>query len=147
MTLLPDIDNESNYLSKLRFKDGSALTEKEIKKFINTGFTKNKADVIEIAGLVDDIGIKETITFLEDHKGETFLTVLKKSNLFSEARRKYYLDLTAPFRSFSDMKEGIVKCPKCGSKKTKTISIPTRAADEPATEFSSCVCGHNWRRN
>lgn len=41
--------------------------------------------------------------------------------------------------------EGILTCPKCKSKKTSYYQMQTRSADEPATNFCSCVCGHRWR--
>jgi DNA-directed RNA polymerase subunit M/transcription elongation factor TFIIS len=41
--------------------------------------------------------------------------------------------------------EGLLTCPKCKSKKTTYYQMQTRSADEPATNFCSCVCGHRWR--
>jgi transcription elongation factor S-II len=41
--------------------------------------------------------------------------------------------------------EGLLTCPKCKSKKTSYYQMQTRSADEPATNFCSCVCGHRWR--
>lgn len=41
--------------------------------------------------------------------------------------------------------EGILTCPKCKSKKTSYYQMQTRSADEPATNFCSCACGHRWR--
>ena len=41
--------------------------------------------------------------------------------------------------------EGAFKCRKCKSKKTDYYQMQTRSADEPATNFCSCACGHRWR--
>jgi hypothetical protein len=41
--------------------------------------------------------------------------------------------------------EGILTCPKCKGKKTSYYQMQTRSADEPATNFCSCACGHRWR--
>jgi hypothetical protein len=41
--------------------------------------------------------------------------------------------------------EGLLTCPKCKSKKTTYYQMQTRSADEPATNFCSCACGHRWR--
>ena len=144
---LPEIETESDLLANLKFKNGNSLTDKEIKKIIATGYTKEKENIIEISGLIDNIGIKETITYLISSKdnNKNFITMLKESPIFSEARRKYFLDLTSDMRSVSNMVEGIYKCPKCGSKKAKTIQKQTRGSDESTTEFNSCVCGHNWK--
>jgi DNA-directed RNA polymerase subunit M/transcription elongation factor TFIIS len=44
-----------------------------------------------------------------------------------------------------DAYEGILTCPKCKSKKTSYFQLQTRSADEPATNFCNCLCGHRWR--
>jgi DNA-directed RNA polymerase subunit M/transcription elongation factor TFIIS len=45
-----------------------------------------------------------------------------------------------------DVKEGVNKCSKCGSKKTFQFSLQIRSCDEPATIFLTCaMCGHRWR--
>lgn len=144
---LPEIENETDLLKNLKFKDGKTLTEKEIKKIIDTGYVKDKKYINEISGLFDILGIKETIIYLTKCRNENkdFLNMLKSSIIFSEARRKYFLDLTADMRSTSNMIEGIYKCPKCGSKKVKSIVKQTRGADEATTEFNSCVCGYSWK--
>lgn len=39
-------------------------------------------------------------------------------------------------------------CPKCGHKRAYFMSIQTRSADEPMTNFFKCCnvsCGHRWR--
>jgi transcription elongation factor S-II len=41
--------------------------------------------------------------------------------------------------------EGLLTCPKCKGKKTTYYQMQTRSADEPATNFCSCACGHRWR--
>ena len=144
---LPEIETEIDLLKNLKFKDGKTLTEKEIKKIIDTGYVKEKKHIIEISGLIDILGIKETIVYLTKCRSENkdFLNMLKSSIIFSEARRKYFLDLTADMRSTSNMTESIYKCPKCGSKKVKSIVKQTRGADEATTEFNSCVCGYSWK--
>jgi transcription elongation factor S-II len=44
-----------------------------------------------------------------------------------------------------DAYEGLLTCPKCKGKKTTYYQMQTRSADEPATNFCSCACGHRWR--
>ena len=147
MSSLPEIETEFDLLKNLKFKNGSSLTEKEIKKIIDSGYVKEKENIIEISGLIDSLGIKDSIKYLYQSKEEEkdFINMLKDSFIFSEARRKYFLDLTADMRSVSNMLEGIYKCPKCGSKKVKTIQKQTRGSDESTSEFNSCVCGYNWK--
>jgi DNA-directed RNA polymerase subunit M/transcription elongation factor TFIIS len=42
--------------------------------------------------------------------------------------------------------EGLFKCPKCKHKKTTYYSVQTRSADEPMTNFITCLkCTHRWK--
>ena len=42
--------------------------------------------------------------------------------------------------------EGIFQCKACGSKKTTFYSLQTRSADEPMTNFITCVqCKNRWK--
>ena len=43
-------------------------------------------------------------------------------------------------------KDGIFQCKKCNSKKTTYYSLQTRSADEPMTNFITCLtCGNRWK--
>lgn len=47
-----------------------------------------------------------------------------------------------------DVVEGVVECGKCGSKKVFSVSIQTRAADEPMSTRAYCtVCKYRWTQN
>lgn len=42
--------------------------------------------------------------------------------------------------------DGLFKCPKCRNKKTTYYSVQTRSADEPMTNFITCLtCSHRWK--
>jgi hypothetical protein len=42
--------------------------------------------------------------------------------------------------------EGMFKCRKCGSKKTRYYQMQTRSADEPMTTYVTCTaCGLKWK--
>lgn len=41
--------------------------------------------------------------------------------------------------------QGLLTCPKCKTNKTSYYQMQTRSADEPLTNFCSCLCGHRWR--
>lgn len=46
----------------------------------------------------------------------------------------------------NDDNEGIFQCRKCKSKKTTYYSLQTRSADEPMTNFITCLgCGNRWK--
>lgn len=45
-----------------------------------------------------------------------------------------------------EVSDGLFECRKCGSKKTTYYSLQTRSADEPMTNFITCVqCGNRWK--
>ena len=45
-----------------------------------------------------------------------------------------------------EVSDGIFECKKCGSKKTTYYSLQTRSADEPMTNFITCVmCKNRWK--
>ena len=46
-----------------------------------------------------------------------------------------------------DVKEGMYKCPRCGSKRTLSYQKQTRSADEPMTDIIKCTeCPNKWHR-
>lgn len=47
-----------------------------------------------------------------------------------------------------EAEEGVVECKKCGSLKVFSVSVQTRAADEPMTTMAQCtVCKTQWSYN
>ena len=47
-----------------------------------------------------------------------------------------------------EVEEGVVECKKCGSSKVYSVSVQTRAADEPMTTMAQCtVCKTKWSYN
>lgn len=47
-----------------------------------------------------------------------------------------------------EVEEGVVECKKCGSFKVFSVSVQTRAADEPMTTKAQCiVCNAKWSYN
>lgn len=47
-----------------------------------------------------------------------------------------------------EAEEGVVQCKKCKSMKVYSISVQTRAADEPMTTISQCtICKSKWSHN
>jgi DNA-directed RNA polymerase subunit M/transcription elongation factor TFIIS len=45
-----------------------------------------------------------------------------------------------------DVEDGVFTCHSCGSKKTSYYSLQTRSADEPMTNFITCViCKNRWK--
>ena len=51
-----------------------------------------------------------------------------------------------PPRYESHNADGIFQCKKCKSRKTEYYSLQTRSADEPMTNFITCInCGNRWK--
>ena len=145
MTTLKNISIESNLLSEITFNNRDKLTNKEIENLLKTEVIKNKEDIIEIIPLIEIDGFNNTVKFLEKNKEKSLIDIIKESSIYNVARKNYFLKLSAPLRDFSKIIDGIYKCPKCGSRKVITIQKQTRSADEPTTEFNTCVCGYKWR--
>ena len=50
------------------------------------------------------------------------------------------------FEEGSSVEDGIFQCKNCNSRKTTYYSVQTRSADEPMTNFITCVqCGNRWK--
>jgi len=56
-----------------------------------------------------------------------------------EHRRRVVADLKPPTPRSSTRELGIFRCPKCGGRHTTHYSMQTRSADEPMTNFVSCL--------
>lgn len=49
-------------------------------------------------------------------------------------------------QGFENTADGIFKCSKCNKRKTTYYSRQLRSADEPMTNFITCLnCGHKWK--
>jgi len=112
------------------------LNDKEDKKWFKSQVYNDLADT------TDEEKIK---TYIED--------VIKQGKLgwdhdsFSDVKQSqqeqddYILN---PFEA----EEGVVECKKCGSSKVYSLSVQTRAADEPMTTMAQCtICKTRWSYN
>jgi DNA-directed RNA polymerase subunit M/transcription elongation factor TFIIS len=46
------------------------------------------------------------------------------------------------------VEEGVMECGRCGGKRVYSVSVQTRAADEPMSTRAFCVtCKHRWTQN
>lgn len=75
------------------------------------------------------------------------ITNIFESYLYTDCKTKQQERddfITNPFT----VEEGVMKCDKCGSKKTYSHQKQVRSADEGFTTFCYCVnCGAKWRIN
>ena len=96
-------------------------------KFVSILLDLNNKDT----NLVDKIVNKELLP--------RELGFLTPQNIFPE---KY-----KPVEFIDDnVEDGIFQCRKCGSRKTTYYSLQTRSADEPMTNFITCIeCKNRWK--
>lgn len=63
-----------------------------------------------------------------------------------EERRRAEKERYQRARTLRDMPDGLLRCRKCGLKKTTYSLLQTRSADEPMTAFVTCMnCGTRWK--
>ena len=68
-----------------------------------------------------------------------------KSSSYETIRFEVSNEIDRETRSM-EVAEGVFKCYKCSSYKTTSVGIQTRSADEPMTNFITCVnCGNKWK--
>lgn len=91
----------------------------------------------------------EIFDYLENHDYKT--KVLNKEILSKDMGFIHYKEIDPEqwkpvvYENESDS-EGIFKCMKCKSQKTTYYSLQTRSADEPMTNFITCLnCGNRWK--
>ena len=63
---------------------------------------------------------------------------IEASDIFASWNPKHFKD--------ENVEEGIFQCRKCKSRKTEYYSLQTRSADEPMTNFITCLnCKNRWK--
>lgn len=72
--------------------------------------------------------------------------ILLNSSIFDEQYKIYQTEIYQS-KTITDVVQGSVPCPNCGSYKTRVQQLQLRSADEPMTELGKCInCGTNWRK-
>lgn len=67
------------------------------------------------------------------------------SHMFNANKKDFEYNIDREFRPM-EVAEGIFECRKCGGKKTTSIGVQLRSADEPMTNFVTCVsCKNKWK--
>ena len=94
------------------------------------------AKIEKIASIAPDVPSKWPVDdFVEDMTPELYSKILRKKEL-----EEYNLNNKASTNIF--------KCAKCKNRKCHITEKQTRAGDEPATTFVTCIeCDHTWRFN
>tara|TARA_B100001094_G_scaffold319286_1_gene363906 strand:- start:6480 stop:6932 length:453 start_codon:yes stop_codon:yes gene_type:complete len=84
----------------------------------------------------------ENDAFLQKIKDKSFscknVGNLEACDIFESWNPKHFKD--------ENVEEGIFQCRKCKSRKTEYYSLQTRSADEPMTNYITCLeCKNRWR--
>lgn len=97
---------------------------------------------------------KQHFIFIKDMilSNETLLNKIKSKEILTKDVAFLRLDDIKKMNSGKEIEDeeevadGIFQCKKCGSKKTTYYSLQTRSADEPMTNFITCVeCKNRWK--
>lgn len=129
-------------------EDDSSLLEEAIHEyFLKHTETTYQNLAYQIYGKLSPHSIEASIgtlssTLIQQIKNEKILFQGSDFRLERDKDEKEAKNIETPL----DVKEGVNKCSKCGSKKTFQFSLQIRSCDEPATIFLTCaMCGHRWR--
>lgn len=128
-------------LKSLEFNNGKKILSLNNKAFIydlicfflnDNDFEKSINEIKKI--LIEYENIKE------DYE------IIFNSNIFMEAKINYYNELESS-RNNVQVEEGLFQCinPQCKSRKTLSVGVQKRSADEPMTYENQCtVCRTKW---
>ena len=100
---------------------------------------------LRVSLIKGELGPKTIVSMKDNELGnEAFkLRVVEQQKYAMEAGRS---DQIAEFRASKGAESGMYQCGKCKSKKVTMHPMQTRGADEPMTEFYTCLeCGSQWK--
>ena len=155
MAVIPDIRTVKQNASLLRAGDGFVSSG-----FINYLFSINvdgksivkdnnegKSHLIELAYLINREGEDTIRELIVTNKQLPLGDIVRKSNVFLRARRRFFLDTTVELKEKKKI-ASIVKCPKCHANQVETKTIQIRGADEPSTDKNMCrKCNYKFSIN
>lgn len=83
----------------------------------------------------------------QDMASKTIVTTSKPTDFPSLLRQK--LSTIQTVERHKVQTEALIQetCEKCGRKEVRFTSVQLRSADEGATNFYTCECGHKWSHN
>ena len=122
--------------------------ENEIYKMCSR-MTKDNIDEVYNIYAYEKVGEILSTPEKEDRK-DIVRDILNNRVKFDSVKYKLYRDKRQVendrFVNPPEVKQGIYKCKKCGSKKTWSYQLQTRSADEGFTNFVTCSnCGNKWK--
>ena len=158
MSIAPDITTIKQSVSMLR--SGTERNAVLSDSFIDYLFSINvngksivknnnegKFELLELVYLVGQEGEDAIKELIEANKNLSLSQIIRKSNVFLKARRRFFLDTTVELKEKKKI-ASIVKCPKCHSNEVETKTIQIRAGDEASTDKNICrKCNYKFSIN
>lgn len=156
MATIPDIRTLKQSASVLRTKNGEFLSDDFIEYLFSInvngkGIVKDnnegKFELLELAHLVGQEGEDAIKELIDSNRGLPLTQIIRKSNVFLKARRRFFLDTTVELKEKKKI-ASIVKCPKCHSNEVETKTVQIRAGDEASTDKNMCrKCNYKFSIN
>jgi DNA-directed RNA polymerase subunit M/transcription elongation factor TFIIS len=108
---------------------------------------EGKFELLELAYLVGREGEDIIMQLIEANKNLSLTQIIRKSNVFIKARRRFFMDTTVELKEKKKI-ASIVKCPKCHSNEVETKTVQIRAGDEASTDKNICrKCNYKFSIN
>lgn len=156
MATIPDIRTLKQSASVLQTKNGKFLSNDFIEylfsinvngKSIVRDNNEGKFELLELAYLVAREGESVIKELIKSNKNLPLSQIIRKSNVFLKARRRFFLDTTVELKEKKKI-ASIVKCPKCHSNEVETKTVQIRAGDEASTDKNMCrKCNYKFSIN
>ena len=156
MATIPDIRTLRQSASVLRSNTRTFLSDDFLEYLFSVnvngkGIVKDnnegKFELLELAYLVGEEGENTIKDLIESNKNIPLSQIIRKSNVFLKARRRFFLDTTVELKEKKKI-ASIVKCPKCHSNEVETKTIQIRAGDEASTDKNMCrKCNYKFSIN
>ena len=150
MSTFPNVDTVKSILKNCKIGEKN-LSEKEINMLLKLKFDgdqmlslKDRNFIIEIIGMINNYGFNKTYDYLKSKQKEKIrYNIVKKSEAFKQARRRFFLEATKTLRTVKI--DSYLSCPKCKLYQVNSITEQKRSGDEGATTTNTCTnCGHIW---
>ncbi len=126
-----------NYLFSINIDGKSIMKDNKMGKF----------DILELVYIVGRDGEESVKNLIENNKNLSLNEILRKSDIFTKARKQFFLATTAELKEKKKI-ASIVKCPKCRSNEVETKTVQIRAGDEASTDKNICrKCNYKFSIN
>ena len=126
-----------NYLFSINIRGKGIVKDNRVGKF----------DILDLVYIVGRDGEETTKQLIEDNKNLPLNEILRKSDIFTKARKQFFLATTSELKEKKKI-ASIVKCPKCRSNEVETKTVQIRAGDEASTDKNICrKCNYKFSIN